>query len=274
VREWVFEVTGEPPSTDYELCVRFDLPWKRCEWRGESGGGFVTPGPTNKGGDSLLGIAGSIFSVGEGLSAKSKQGNQRIDFAFDESGYCGLGRRTTLHARGLYQDAPDPNLMRECLMRSTETEATLYWYLLSNQQNFREALLDQAGVRQWRFRCGVREVEGGFDDVSLYHFATGFNREAEIAAEDVISPQKRWLEITPASVIVLGCRWRDDRVEVDLYNTQSEPTRASFRGTRTPEIVLTRADMLGFNRTPIKGRSLMLAPLEFAKVIISAGVQS
>lgn len=266
--ELVFDVQGEPPDTDYELCMRFDLPWKRCAWRGESGGGFVTPGPANKGGDSLLGITGSIFSAGEGLSAKAKRSNQRIDFAFDESGFCGLGRRTTLLARGMYNDMPDEQLMRDCIMRGIETDATLFWYLLSNQQNFREALLDQAGARQWRFRCGVRQVEGGFDDVGLYQFATGFNREAEIVSAGVVPAGKHWLSVTPASALVLGCRRRQGAVEIDLYNTSRESTRASLRGTLVGEAMPARADMLGFNRKPIKG-TVNLAPLEFAKIIVA-----
>jgi hypothetical protein len=267
-QELVFDVQGEPPNADYELCLRFGLPWKRCEWRGESGGGFVTPGPTGKGGDSLLGIAGSIFSVGEGLSARSKRSGQRIDFAFDQSGFCGLGRRTTLFARGLYHDEPDAELMRACLMRSTETEGTLYWYLLSNQQNYREALFDQAGARRWRFRCGVRQAAGAFDDVSLYQFATGFNREAEIVDMEMIPPARGWLDVVPASVIVLGTRRRDDAIEVDLYNTSRQPARASLRGALIRNARLTRADMLGFNHNRMKSRAVTLAPLEFAKIII------
>jgi hypothetical protein len=267
--ELVFDVQGEPPEVDYELCLRMYLPWKRCEWRGESGGGFTTPGPTDKGGDSLFGIAGSIFSAGEGLSAKPKRSSRRIDFAFDETGYCGLGRRTTLFARGLYHDKPDDALMHDCIMRSTETEATLYWYLLSNQQNFREALLDQAGARQWRFRCGVRQVEGDFDDVDLYRFATGFNREAEIAGIEVIPPAKGWLDIAPASVILLGCRRRKGVIEIDLYNTSKETQRAILRGALIGNTLLTCADMLGFNPRQLKGHAVVLAPLEFTKVFVS-----
>lgn len=267
--EWVFDVQGEPPATDYELCIRFDLPWKRCEWRGESGGGFVTPGPTDKGGDSLLGIAGSIFSAGEGLSAKPKRSNKRIDFAFEESGFCGLGRRTTLLARGMYQDAPDEQLMRDCLLRSTETEATLYWYLLSNQQNFREALLDQAGARQWRFRCGTRQVEGAFDDVDLYRFAAGFNREVEIVSDEIVLPAKDWLKVTPAAVIVLGCRRRAGAIEMGLYNTRKTPVRATLQGALTRTAAMQRADMLGFNRASLKGNAITLAPLEFAKIVMN-----
>ena len=268
VHELVFDVQGEPPSVGYELCVRFDLPWKRCEWRGESGGGFVTLGPTDKGGDSLLGIAGSIFSAGEGLSAYSKRSNQRIDFAFDESGYCGLGRRTTLFARGMYNDKPDESLMRECLMRSTQTEATLYWYLLSNQQNFREALLDQAGARQWRFRCGVRTAIGKFNDVDLYHFAVGFNREAEVVDATIVPVATDWLTIGSSSVIVLGCQRRRNVTEVDVYNTSPESAHTRLRGELVNNASLTRADMLGFNCRHMQSRSLNLAPLEFAKVII------
>jgi hypothetical protein len=267
-QELVFDVQGEPPDSDYELCIRFNLPWKRCEWRGESGGGFVTPGPTDKGGDSLLGIAGSIFSVGEGLSAKPKRSNQRIDFAFDESGYCGLGRRTTLFARGLYNDAPDEQLMRDCVMRSTETEATLYWYLLSNQQNFREALLDQAGARQWRFRCGVRQVEGTFDDVDLYRFAAGFNREAEIASTEMAPARKAWLGVSPSTALVLGCRRYDDAIELDLYNVTRNSIRANMRGSLLQGKSIFHADMLGFDRRPIDRGGMKLAPLEFAKIII------
>jgi len=268
-QELVFEVKGEPPDADYELCMRFDLPWKRCEWRGDSGGGFVTPGPADKGGDSLLGIAGSIFSAGEGLSAKPRRSKQRIDFALDESGYCGLGQRTTLFARGLYNDAPDSELMSACILHSTETEGRLYWYLLSNQQNYREALLDQAGARHWRFRCGIRQVEGAFDDASLYRFATGFNCEAQIVDVEKIPPAKGWLDVAPASVIVLGARRREDAIEIDLYNTSRQPAQARLRGVCISKGSLTQADMLGFNRKSVKSQTVNLAPLEFVKIIIT-----
>jgi hypothetical protein len=271
VREWVFTVQGTPPEADYELCIRFDLPWARCEWRGESGGGFVMPGPTRMGGDSLLGIAGSIFSAGEGLSARAKRGRQRIDFAFDESGFCGLGQRTTLFARGLYQDAPDEALMHACQMTGTETQGALFWYLLSNQQNYREALPDQAGARQWRFRCGVRVAQGDFEDAALYRFAAGFNREPEIVSVDALEDTTDAIRVSPASVLVLGCRRRNGTIEIDLYNTAKAPVRAQLRGALVDSGKLMRADMLGFSRRALKGRGLELAPLEFAKVLVTPG---
>ena len=39
-------VKGQPPEGSYALRWTFGLPWKRCAWRAESGGGFVTPGRT------------------------------------------------------------------------------------------------------------------------------------------------------------------------------------------------------------------------------------
>ena len=155
-------------------------------------------------------------------------------------------------------------------MRGIETEATLFWYLLSNQQNRREALLDQAGARHWRFRCGVRMVTGAFDDVDLYRFAAGFNRTAELIDADRAHFGNDWLSSTSNSILVLGCRRRGDGVEVDLYNTRQRLCHTTLNGTLVRNATLTRTDMLGFNPKRVKDRAIALAPLEFAKITVKS----
>ncbi len=263
-------VRGTPPDAGHELCWRFQLPWRRCVWRGESGGGFVTPGPSGKGGDSLLGIAGSVFSAGEGLSAANRRGRSRFDFAFDESGLCGLGGRTTALARGTYGEPIDEGMIRRTMMQRCDTDGNLLWYLLGNWQNIREALLDQGGCRAWSYRCGIRMVESGFDDVELFHFAASFNRPAELVQPaELARGRGDWLSVTPDDrVVVLCARRAKDSVEIDLYNTAREPVEATLRGRLVRGRDLQATDMLGFQARPCKRGRLMLAPLEYAKVVI------
>ena len=271
--ELVLDVSGKPPAADagYELRWLFDLPWKRVRWRGESGGGFVTPGPAAKGGDSLLGIAGSIFSAGEGLSVAPASGraSSRIDFAFGESGMCGLGGRTTAVARGTYGERHDGDALRGALMNSTATAGRLEWYLLSTGQNPREALIDQGGARKWRFRCAMRRCRGGFDDAELYRFAAGRDHPGEIvAAEAVELGAGPWLGIEPGGdVLFLGARREKRSLVIDLYNTSAKRSEVKLAGRGLAGRKLASADMLGRSGKTIRGGRLEIAPRAFARVV-------
>jgi hypothetical protein len=79
------------------------------------------------------------------------------------------------------------------------------------------------------------------------------------------------IRVSPASVLVLGCRQRNGMIEIDLYNTAKTTTRAQLRGALLDSGKLMRADMLGFSRRALKRRVLDLAPLEFAKVLVTPG---
>jgi hypothetical protein len=77
------------------------------------------------------------------------------------------------------------------------------------------------------------------------------------------------LNVAPASVILLGSQRRKGMIEIDLYNTSKETQRANLRGALIGNTPITRADMLGINRQRLKGHTVVLAPLEFAKVLIN-----
>jgi hypothetical protein len=263
------EVAGAPPRDAYELCWRIPLAWPECIWRGESGGGFVTPGPTEQGGDSLLGITGSAFSAGEGLSAAAGWLGPRVDFAFDESGVCGLGGRATALACGTYGERVEDDLIRRASMASCETPAVLLWYLLGNHQNHRETLLDQGGCRAWSFRCGIREVDRPFDDADLYRFAAGFNRPAELLAPgEIDSGRGAWLSAEPAdAILLLGAARAKRGLEIDLYNTADRAVEVTLRGRAVRGKHLARADMLGQHPQPLRGGRFEAPPRAFVKVL-------
>ena len=262
-------VRGKPPAKPYELRWLFELPQKRCVWRGESGGGFVTPGPPEKGGDSLLGIFGSIFSAGEGLSAAAAGGRSCTDFAFDESGMCGLGGPTTRLARGWYHEKVDAEIRRHSAMRSTTTPGKLEWYLLGNAQNFREALLDQGGARAWQFRCGIRRRKGRFDDAELYRFAAGFNRPAEVVlASAAILANKPWLQINNDRVLVLNACRQGRKIVLNLFNTSQKRQRVSLSGRATAGRKIAKADMLGRVLANCPRGKLTIEPKAFVQVVI------
>ena len=269
--ELVVDVKGRPPVEPYELRWAFDLPWSRATWRGETGGGFHTPGPVEAGGDSLLGIAGSIFSSGEGLSAASTKGGQLIDFAFDESGMCGLGGRTTSIARGTYGERPGARAIRSASMKSTETPGVLEWFLLSTGQNPSEALVDQGGTRRWSARCAMRRRRGRFDDAELYRFAAGFNLPAELVLpRSVKGALDSWLSLRPPGpLLVLGAARRDGRVEIDFYNTSARSARTTLSGRAVARGRLTLCDMLGREELTLEGRTLRIGPRAYARLLVS-----
>jgi hypothetical protein len=263
------EVAGVPPEDAYELCWRVSLGWPECIWRGESGGGFVTPGPVERGGDSLLGIAGSVFSAGEGLSAAAGWRGPRIDFAFDESGVCGLGARTTQLARGTYGERVDDELIRRASMTGCQTPGVLWWCLLGNSQNHRETLLDQGGCRAWSFRCGIREVDRPFDDAGLYRFAAGFNRPAELLPPGQFGASRGpWLAVEPDdALLVLGAARTKCGLEIDLYNAADRAVEAVMRGRAVRARALATADMLGRHPQPMRRGGFQVPPRAFVKVL-------
>jgi hypothetical protein len=268
--ELALDVEGTPPDRPYYLRWGFVLPWKRCRWRGESGGGFVTPGPTGKGGDSLLGIAGSVFAAGEGLSAAGGGGRRCIDFAFDESGLCGLGGPTARLATGWYGQKADSALLRQVIWSNCTTRGVLDWYLLGTGQNPREALLDQGGARRWRFRCGLRWRAGGFDDAALHRFAAGFNHPAELVhprrTADLLIP---WLELRGSDrILVLGALRERKKLAIDLFNTAAKAQSVTLGGRAVRGRKIAQADMLARIITRPRGRRLRLAAGAFGRVVI------
>jgi len=278
--ELLLSVEGVPPEEPYELRWLFDLPWTEADWRGESGGGFVTPGPVEQGGDSLLGITGSIFSCGEGLCAISPDGRGVLDFSFDQTGLCGLGGRSTRAAQGSYGERLPPDVVRLSTWDSTRTPARLEWYLLATAQNHREALIDQGGARRWSFRCVLRKRRGApgdraSSDVALYRFACGANTPAELVDPDVWSYEGPWLTVdgdlavAHEQLLVLGA-FRDvgGATCFDLYNTSSEQVSPVLRGPAVEGRSAQLADMLGRVKAACPGGRLSVEPLAFVRVTI------
>jgi hypothetical protein len=280
--ELLLSVEGAPPEEPYELRWLFDLPWTQAAWRGESGGGFSTPGPVKAGGDSLLGITGSIFSCGEGLSAISPAGEGVLDFAFDQTGLCGLGGRSTRAAQGAYGERLPPDVARLSMWHSTHTPARLEWYLLATAQNHREALIDQGGARRWSFRCTLRQrqVAPGdttFSDVALYRFACGANTPAELVDPDAWPYAGPWLvvdgdlAVDREGVLVLGAH-RDvgGATCIDLYNTRREQVSPVLRGPAVEGRTVRLADMLGRVQSACPGGRVSVEPLAFARLTLQA----
>jgi hypothetical protein len=243
--ELELSIAGELPEEPYELRWLFDLPWPQATWRGESGGGFVTLGPTDRGGDSLLGIVGSVFSCGEGLSAADPEGKICIDLAFDHSGLCGVGQRSTQAAQGTYGERLAEEVVNLSVWDSVCANGRLEWYLLGNKQNNREALLDQGGRREWTVRCVLRQRVGAFDDQALYRFACAANYPAEIVDPAWVT-EGPWLALEGDSGILPLHLCREGRaIRVDLYNTCPDRATLVLTGRAVENRVIRRADMLG-----------------------------
>jgi hypothetical protein len=268
--ELILTVEGVPPEEPYELRWLFDLPWEEGIWRGESGGGFVTPGPVEQGGDSLLGITGSVFSCGEGLSAMDPDGGTCIDFAFDQTGMCGLGGRSTRAAQGTYGERLDAETVALSVWRSTRTPGRLELYLLGTAQNHREALLDQGGARHWQMRCGLRRRAGPFDDAALHRFACGFNYPAEIVDPEMWDHGRQWLAVPEdGGVIALGAHRAGGKTFVDLYNTLREPASFALSGPAVEGQRVWCADMLGRVQGECPDGRIQVDPLAYLRVLIT-----
>ncbi|MCC7145333.1 MAG: hypothetical protein IT443_02700 [Phycisphaeraceae bacterium] len=258
--ELLIDVKGTPPREGYNLSWTMTMPWNRCVWRGESGGGFATPGPSDKGGDSLLGVAGSAFVAGEGLSVCNAGRTQGLDMALDQSGACRFGN---LLEAGAGRHDPKP-------FRSVVTDNRFQWHLMGTGQNPKEALEDQGGHRAWRFRCAIRTRRGGFDDAQAYRFAAGFNRLGEVVDPALMRwTGKSWLTVAPdRRVLVLNATVRDGHTSVDFYNTAKSAQTITLSGPAVTGRALHRADLLGRVLGPCARRSLTIAPMTFARVRI------
>jgi len=262
-------VRGTPPDVSHALRWRMDMPWPRCKWRGESGGGFVTQAPDEAGGDLLMGIAGSCLPVGGGLSALSPEGSQRVDMAFDQSGICGPGGATVELARRDPEGCVVSDYASDGRMRHPDTRGRLDWYLLTNGPLPRESIPDQAGAREWRFRCALRPRPGGFDDIALYRFAAGLWHPAELVQPELASGES-WLRMEPDErLIVLGAAPLEDGVRVDLYNPAPEAVQVAVAGRGVRGRRVQWADMLGRPEQDCPEGRVAVEPVSFARLLIA-----
>ncbi len=250
--ELQLDVRGVPPKGAYELLWRMGLPWRSARWRGESGGGFVTPGPAARGGDSLCGVTGSVFAAGQCLAAIS--GRRHVLFAFDQTGM----------ARPGGVDGREP-------MRRLTTEGFVDWVLLGTGVNPTEAVRDQAGERQWTFRCGLRAGGAAPSDAALYRLATDFNQDGELVDparlfRQVAKGQAAWLTVQGRSVLVLGLRRRGRALEVDLYNPADRPVAAVVTGPALAGRQVQQVDMLGRVLRSCRDGRVRLAARAFGRV--------
>jgi hypothetical protein len=266
------DVLGHPPvERFYDLCWRVALPFERAIWRGETGGGFVTPGDVAAGGDSLFGIVGSIFSVGEGLSVRAVDGRPgRFDIALREGGMCGLGLRSVNRASGRYHYEPVSDWARDnALMRSPETDGALYWFLLGNAQNAAEALEDQLGDRYWRFTMGLRRSDAAtFDDAALYRFAAAFNTPLEVVA-DATRLRAPPVDFGDGPVLPLRIDKRGNALHTSVFNTASDSETIALPAGLKAQA----ADALGNRARAIRG-AWTLAPNAFATLTAVDGTRS
>ncbi|MFO7956854.1 MAG: hypothetical protein R6X33_07110 [Candidatus Brocadiia bacterium] len=262
-------VRGTPPDGGYALRWRVEMPWPRCSWRAESGGGFVTQAPDTDGGDLLMGIAGACLPVGGGLSALSPDGSGRVDMAFDQSGVCGPGGATIELARRDPGGWVAADYASDARMRGADTRGRLDWYLLTNQPLPHEAIPDQGGAREWRFRCALRARPGGFDDVALYRFAAGLWHPAEVI-EPEHAPAEPWLRVEPDDrIIILGAAPLAQGIRVDLYNPGREAVEVIARGPAVKGRRVQRADMLGRAEQDCPAGRVTVGPVSFARLLIA-----
>jgi len=258
-------VEGVPPAGSYALRWSLRLPWQRARWRAETGGGFMTYAPAEAGGDLLMGIAGSCVAVGHGLCAFAPDGTERLEFAFGESGLCGLGGPMTELAAG------DPNgLLSESytpagVMVDETTLGILDWYLLTTDPLPNEQIPDQGGARRWAFRCAFRGAAGPPDDAALYRFAAGFATPGLIAEEaEADGLDAGWLDLGTPDVLVLGMEDDGTLLSADLYNTSAEPAALAPTGTAVEGARAVLADMLS---RPLAG-PLTVPARSFARLLI------
>ncbi|GEM_PF-2794020 len=266
--ELAVAVRGAPPREGYDLRLGFDLPWKRCLWRAETGGGFATPGPADRGGDNLRGIVGSVVSCGEGLSCSGKRAKTRIDFALRESGLCGAGGHMVSTAKGGYGASLPQRDVRATLRTSPDTAPRLEWYLLCTGSNPREHIPDQGGARAWTFACGLRAVRGAFDDADLYRFAAGFHTPAEVVRAGTLRDAPGLALRGSSDVLPLALRRWGRALELDLYNTASARRTVTLGGALLKGKRPVAADMLGRpGRACARGR-VSVPPRMYQKVRI------
>lgn len=245
------QVAGQPPSGSYELVWEMTLPWDRVRWRGETGGGFVTPGPADRGGDWLGGVGGSVFAAGDGLAAIGRRGC--LAMAFEQTGMCRLADL----------DGSQP-------LRSLKTDGRMGWVLLGTGINPTEAVRDQAGDRAWRFCCTLRRGMGALSDVTLHQFATGCYRVGEIvdgARLPASRSKEPWLDVKSKSVIPLAVRRRGRQTEIDLYNTAEGRVLATVRGAALRRRQLSQTDMLGRMQRAMPDGRVSLAGRAFGRVV-------
>jgi hypothetical protein len=204
------------------------------------------------------------------------EGSTSIDFAFDQTGLCGLGGRSTRAAQGTYNERVDAGTVALSVWSSKRTPGRLELYLLGTAQNHREALLDQGGARRWQVRCGLRrrasasDDAGAFDDAALYRYGCGFNYPGEIVNPEGWAHGERWLTVTgEEGVLVLGAHRAGETTCVDLYNTLCEPASTVLSGPAVDGHAVSFADMLGRIQGACPGGRVTIDPLAYLRVVIA-----
>ncbi|MEM4248652.1 MAG: hypothetical protein QXH80_05250, partial [Candidatus Nanoarchaeia archaeon] len=262
------QISGIIPDGIYELSWLFTMPWKTCSWLMESGGAFIKPGNISQGGDSLEGVIGSVSVAGEGLQAISTKGDTML-FAFNETGICGLGRRTTKISlpRG-ENEAPDNDSFP--YQDSTLTEGKLYWFLLGSELNGRESYKKQMGTTSWQFHCRIQPVDTALSAAEMYRFVCSANRPA------VIIPAKLWqygknsaLQIGNSNeVLPLGLSRRGAETEINLFNCDKRPVQIKLEGELTKNNEIFSLNMLGGNKVPVSQNQLEIPAENFQKILL------
>ena len=267
-------ISGSPPEDSYELRWRIELPWKRVKWRGESGGGFVTRGSSESGGNCLLGITAAVFSAGEGLCVADVDSTGRIDLAFLENGMCGLGGTTLRAASGGYGEKVPKEIRTLSVAATPETDGILEVFLLGTRMNYKEALKDQGGSRSWTYTFGVRGLDSTaeFDDAGLYRFACGFTYPGEIIAIETAAklddiPLK--IECDRA-ILPLRLNRIDGRTELDLYDTKGANGTVALSGRLIRGARVLKADMLGRLGEPLSAAAFEIDGGTYSKIVIAS----
>lgn len=262
------EITGMVPDGSYELSWLMELPWETCTWLLESGGAFITPGAVAQGGDSLEGVIGCVSVAGEGMQAIGPDG-RAILFAMNETGICGLGRRsTTISLPRAENEPPDGDAVP--YQDTPQTSGKLYWFLLGSELNGRESYKQQMGAHHWTFHCAMHRSAAAFSPAELYRFACGANRPAALipAAAWPHGARSAVLISGSADVLPLSLRRRGAQMEINVFNCGATSTRVMVEGPLAAHASLFDTTMLGGNKTPLPDHHAQLPPQNFHKLLL------
>lgn len=261
-------ISGIVPDGSYELSWLMKLPWETCTWLLESGGAFITPGAVARGGDSLEGVIGCVSVVGEGMQAIGPDGGA-ILFAFNETGICGLGRRSTTISLPRSDNQPlDADAVP--YQDTLQTSGKLYWFLLGSELNGRESYKQQMGAHHWTFHCTLQRADHVVTPADLYRFACGANRPAALI------PAAAWPHGAHSALVIsgsrevvpLGLRRRGAQTEINLFNCSAAPVRVTLEGPLTQHASLFDVTMLGGAPQRLPGNYAELPPQNFHKLLL------